>query len=124
MARWNIISIKQNSVSENLLQLISNCLSRRFQRVLVHGQKPDWETIRGSGQHGSILGLLSFLIYVNDLTNNLKGNVKPFADDTFLYSETCDPLETVNILNNDLRKIRKWAKQWKIVFNPDPTKQA
>ena len=27
-------------------------------------------------------------------------------------------------LNNDLKKINKWAFQWKMSFNPDPNKQA
>ena len=27
-------------------------------------------------------------------------------------------------LNNDLNKIKNWAIQWKMNFNPDPTKQA
>ena len=27
------------------------------------------------------------------------------------------------ILNNGLRKIREWAEQYKMLFNPDPTKQ-
>ena len=26
--------------------------------------------------------------------------------------------------NNDLNKISKWAFQWKMLFNPDPNKQA
>ena len=42
-------------------------------------------------------------------------NSKLFADDTFLFSENCDA-EIANILCNDLRKIRKWAEQWKMVF--------
>ena len=46
-----------------------------------------------------------------------------FADDTSLFSEICDTLETGNVLNNDLRKIREWAEQWKTVFNPDPTQE-
>ena len=41
-----------------------------------------------------------------------------------LFSEICGPLETANVLNSDLRKIRKWAEQWKMVFKPDPAKQA
>ena len=58
--------------------------------------------------------------------DNLNSNVKLFADNTSLFSKICDQssLETANILNNDLRKICEWAKQWKMVFNPDPTKQA
>ena len=73
---------------------------------------------------GSILGPLFFPISINDLTNNLKNNVKLFANDTSLFSEICDPLETANVLNNDLRKLREWAEQWKMVFNPDPTKHS
>ena len=65
-----------------------------------------------------------FLIYINDLATDLKSNVKLFADDTSLFSIVSDPLETANILNEDLDKIRGWAEQWKMAFNPDPTKQA
>ena len=72
---------------------------------------------------GSILGPL-FFIYINDLTNSLKSNVKLFADGTFLFSEICNLLESANVLNDDLRKNRKWAEQWKMIFKPDPTKQA
>ena len=46
-------------------------------------------------------------IYINDRTDNLNSNVKLFADDTSLFSEICDSLETANVLNNDLRKILK-----------------
>ena len=81
-------------------------MSDRFQRVLPNGQTSDWETIQAGVPQGSILGPLFFLIYINDLTDNLNSNVKLFADDT------------------SLRKIREWAEQWNMVFNPDPTKQA
>ena len=50
-------------------------------------------------------------IYINNLTDNLSSNVKLSADDTSLFSDICDPLETANVLNNDLRKIREWAER-------------
>ena len=65
-----------------------------------------------------------FLIYINDLAIDLKSNVKLFADDTSLFSIVSNPFETANILNKDLDKIPGWAEQWKMAFNPDPTKQA
>ena len=65
-----------------------------------------------------------FLIYINDLATDLKSNLKLFADDTSLFSIVSDPLETTNILNEDLDKTRRWDEQWKIAFNPYPTKQA
>ena len=47
-----------------------------------------------------------------------------FADDTSLFSIVSDPLQTANILNEDLDKSRRWAEQWKMAFNSDPIKQA
>ena len=47
-----------------------------------------------------------------------------FADDTSLFCTVKVPERTANNLNNDLKEINKWAFQWKISFNPDPTKQA
>ena len=41
-----------------------------------------------------------------------------------LFSIVKDPILTANDLNHDLEIIRKWAHQWKLEFNPDPTKQA
>ena len=69
-------------------------------------------------------GRLFFLIYINYLATDLNSNVKLFADDTSLFSMVSVPLEAANILNKDLDKIRGWAEQWKMAFNPDPTKQA
>ena len=41
-----------------------------------------------------------------------------------LYSIVKDPLQTSNDLNHDLALIQQWAYQWKMAFNPDPSKQA
>ena len=73
---------------------------------------------------GSILGLPLFLIYINDLLDDLLTNAKIFADDTSLFSVVCDIDTSAAHLNNDLRKISNWEFQWKISFNPDPSKQA
>ena len=73
---------------------------------------------------GSRLGPLLFLIYINDLSDNLQYNPKLFADDTSLFSTVKVPERAANNLNNDLKEINKWAFQWKMSFNPDPTKQA
>ena len=35
-----------------------------------------------------------------------------------------DITSSANELNNDLKKISDWAFQWKMSFNPDPSKQA
>ena len=73
---------------------------------------------------GSILGPLLFLIYINDLPNGLQSNPKLFADDTSLFSTVQDITTSTVSLNNDLTKISEWAVQWKMNFNPDPSKPA
>ena len=85
---------------------------------------PDWGPIKAGAPQGSVLGPLLFLIYVNDLENGIKSKVKFFADDTSLFSIVRDPSMTASDLNGDLELIKNWAHQWKMCFNPDPTKPA
>ena len=40
------------------------------------------------------------------------------------FSRVKNPEISANELNRDLDVIRMWAHQWKLEFNPDPTKQA
>ena len=49
---------------------------------------------------------------------------KLFADDTSLFSVVHNANTTAKELNNDLVKINRWAYQWKMSFNLDPSKQA
>ena len=65
-----------------------------------------------------------FLVYVNDLTADLKCNVKLFADDTSLFIIVHDSNTATNDMNHDLELISKWAHDWRMSSNPDPQKQA
>ena len=68
--------------------------------------------------------MLLFLIFINDLESGIISQIKFFADDTSLYSVVRDPDKSARELNHDLEVINDWAKQWKMSFNPDPTKPA
>ena len=72
----------------------------------------------------STLGSLLFLVYINDLTNELKSSAKIFADDTSLFTIVKNKNESANTLNNELLLISKWAYNWEMLFNPDLTKPA
>ena len=119
-----IFKLEQNGISGNLLKLFHNYLKDRKQRVVLNGSFSDYSSIGSGVPQGSVLGPLLFLIYINDLEKNIKSNVKFFADDTMLYSIVKDPELTASDLNQDLHTIQQWAHQWKLEFNPDPTKQA
>ena len=106
------------------MELIQSFLSHRFQRVVLNGQSSRWLPVTAGVPQGSILGPLLFLIYINDLSNNLSSTAKLFADDTSLFSVVNDVNLSQFHLNSDLKKISEWAYQWKMAFNPDISKQA
>ena len=111
-------------ISGELYNLLENYLSDRFQRVLLNGQTSSWRPVLAGVPQGSILGPLLFLIYINDVPNELKSNAKLFADDTSLFTIVKDKTESATILSNNLSEISKWIYHWKMLFNPDPCKPA
>ena len=118
-----ICKLLENAISGNLLDFLSDFLSDRKQRVILNGQKSTWENVNAGVPQGSILGSLLFLIYINDLSGNLSSKPKLFADDTSIFNVAHDINTSANELNNDLKKVSNWAFQWKMSFNPDPSKQ-
>ena len=101
-----------------------NYLNNRKQCVVLNGPYSSYSTVESGVPQGFVLGPLLFLIYINDLERNIKSNIKLFADDTMLFSTVKDPAIFANNLNHDLDIIQPWAYQWKMEFNPDPTKPA
>ena len=119
-----IFKLKRNGVSGSLLKLFVNYLHNRKQRVVLNGFQSDYSLIESGVPQGSVLGPFLFLMYINDLERNITSNIKFFADDTMLFSIVKDPTISANDLNRDLNMICQWAHEWKLEFNPDPTKQA
>ena len=65
-----------------------------------------------------------FPIDINHLTDGVKGNVKPFANDTTIFTVVHDPHTAALDMNHDLNLIKLWAHNWRMSFNTDPTKEA
>ena len=80
--------------------------------------------VKAGVPQGFILGSFFFLIYINDLSDNLLSTVKLFADDTSLFSVINDSNISANELNKALQKISEWACKWKMSFNHDLNKKA
>ena len=99
-------------------------LSNRFQRVVLNGQTLSWTPVLAGVPQGSILEPPLFLIYVNDMPNGLKSNVKLFEDNTSIFSIVSNKTDSAKDLTHDLSLISKWAFKWKMLFNPDPIKPA
>ena len=119
-----IFKLQENGISGKLLLLLKDFLKLTKQRVVLNGQHSSWRDVNAGVPQGLIQGPLLFLVYVNDFSNGLKSNPKLFADDTFLFSVIHDVNSLQIDLNEDLDKVNNWAYQWKMSFNPDPSKKA
>ena len=72
---------------------------------MFNDQNSPWTNVHAGLTQGSIQGPLLFLIYINDLSDNMKSNVKLFADDTSLFSVVHHVnTSTKEELNHDLKK--------------------
>ena len=119
-----IFKLKENGINGSLLKFLDSYLSGRYQRVVLNGIESNWEMVYSGVPQGSVLGPLLFLIYINDLDEGISSNIKLFADDSSLFARVLEVGATHKQIMHDLDTITAWARQWKMVFNPDITKQA
>ena len=75
------------------------------------------KSITADVPQGYVLGPLLFLIYINDISDDLTGLPRLFADDTSLSYSSADLHQIEIILNEDLRKLNEWAKKWLILLS-------
>lgn len=65
-----------------------------------------------------MLGPLLFLVYINDLPQNISSSVRLFADDCVLYRQIENQIDA-ETLQKDLSTLVKWEKDWQMHFNPE-----
>ena len=81
-----LYKIKSMGISGELYSLPESYLSGTLQRVVLNGQTLSWGPVLVGVPQGSILDSYIFLIYINDFPNEVKSNMKLFADDTSLFT--------------------------------------
>ena len=108
-------------LSGEILDWFHDYLTSRQQRVVLNGKASAYKTVPAGVPQGSILGPLLFLVYINDIVNEINCNVRLFADDTCLYIIVENPIVAANILNDNLEKVHTWANSWLVDFNPRKT---
>ena len=119
--RGLLLKLEAIGIGGSLLSFIENYLSDRFQSVVIKGETSNAMPVTAGVPQGSVLGPLFFLIYINDIVENIEAVIKLFADDTSLSLGTDNFDIRTEILNSDLQRIYNWAIKWKLKFNEEKT---
>ncbi|KAF2346977.1 Reverse transcriptase domain [Trinorchestia longiramus] len=76
--------VEAHGIRGNYSRWIRNWLTSRTQRVVIHDETSDSAFVTSGVPHGSILGPLLFIIYINDLDVDKISKINKFANDTKL----------------------------------------
>ena len=115
--------LKFYGISGQIFGLISSFLSNRRLRVVLDGKSSQEYPGNAGVPQGSLLGPTLFLLYINDLPDDVICNNAIYADDTTLYSK-CDQasdlwqqLELASEFESDLRDTVDWGRKWLVDFS-------
>lgn len=100
---------------------LTSYISNRKQQVIVRAHKSTYSNINAGVPQGSVLGPLLFLLYINDIADNLDSLARLFADDTSISFSSSDTQVIENNINRDLQKLKEWSTKWLTLFNPNKT---
>ncbi len=118
-----LYKLKKIGVCGKLYDLMVSYLTERKQQVVLNGCKSEPQLLHAGVPQGSVLGPLLFLIYINDISDNVQCDSFLFADDTSIFKNVTnlDINSAANAINNDLNEIHKWSKQWLVSVNASKT---
>ena len=117
-----IAKLESLGVRGNLLDWFISYLSGRTQRVTIDGVSSSWRRITAGVPQGSVLGPLLFLVYINDIVDQISSDCFLFTDDSLLLDEVTSPTQSAVKLNSDLTSISIWAQNWLVTMNAQKTK--
>ena len=105
-------------IKGKLLKWLEAFVSGRRQRVSVNGSQSAWSDVCSGVPQGSVIGPILFVMFINDMPNNLSNFVSLFADDTKLFGKSTTVADSESI-QGDLHKLQEWSETWNLKFNKE-----
>lgn len=110
-------------LSEHAIAWFSNYLNNRTQCIKLEGLCSKFVAVHKGVPQGSVLGPLLFLLYINDLGQNVSDtNLHFYADDTVIYCYGSSLTQAIETLQKAFVAFQHSLIQLKLVLNADKTK--
>ena len=110
-----LLKLKAHGIGNCMINWIRNGLLIE-DRVVVDGEVSKWKSVLSGVPHGSLLGPILFLIYINDLDDDITSKVLIFADDTKMFRTIKSDADRQQ-LKDDMNKLTECSEKWQMLFN-------
>ena len=94
---------------------INSFLTNRNQQVVIDGECSTEVPVTSGVPQGSVLGPTLFLVFINDLPDHVKSEIRLFADDCLIYRHIYSLTDPI-AMQQDLFSIGQWARDWGMQF--------
>ena len=111
-----LLKMYKYGIRGDILKWVESFLTGREQYVEIRGTKSEKLNITSGVPQGSVLGPVLFLIFINDLVDELECPVLLFADDAKIFVEI-NSEEDLAAMERDLCRLQRWSENWLIQFN-------
>ena len=113
----------QYNIDGALLKFFTEYLHNRKQHVILDNVISESVDVLSSIPQGSILGPLLFVLFINDIYENIDKdtNIALFADDTKIWRDIKSEADC-EILQKDINTLNTWSRKTKMSFHPDKCK--
>ena len=89
--------LKLKDHGNDVITWIEKWLTHRRQRVIVDGEISNWKSVLSGVPQGSVLGTILFLIYINDLEDDISSKVFKLADVTKVFRKVTNDTDKKNV---------------------------
>ena len=108
-----IYTLCHYGMSGHIANWVEDFLIGKSQRVILEGKLSTKAPVLSGVPQGTVFGAIAFLLYINDLADNIQSNVRLFANDCLVYS----PADQDSISTTS-GTLEKWQDEWMMSFNP------